>query len=522
MVEITTLEVVTALVGAFIILFGLVSMFIKEKIYLSEAFVSLAFGIIFGPIAAGLIVPQSWAHNMHEITEEYTRIVIIVQVMAAAVALPKHYVWKEWKSLLMFLIPILVYMWIVSGLFIWLLIPNLDLIEALAISSCITPTDPILANSIVKGKFADEHVPPHVRNILSAESGANDGFALPLLFLTVYLKRYPAGEAIAKWFYWVWAYEVALAVLIGGIVGFVARKLLKQSERRKLIDKDSFLVFSIALALFLMGVIGIMDGDDFVSVFVAGIVFTWDDWFRRETEDAHFQEVIEALLNMTIFVYLGAIIPWSSFGNAAIDLSVWRLLVLSILILLFRRIPIVILLKPFIPATKNFRESLFCGHFGPIGVGAIYYAMVIEKQLADNQRLKDVTFPVVSFVVIASVVVHGVTIPLFHLGSQITTRTLTRTSIQNQVLRLPLVKIGQPIPLRREDGELGSMSSEGVKVNGIENGDITVNVPLSESLPEQSVSIELPKHPRNQENLSESSPDEQSILNASSSTKLGQ
>lgn len=39
----------------------------------------------------------------------------------------------------------------------------------MVMGACVTPTDPVLANSILKGKFADEHIPLHVRLLLSGE-----------------------------------------------------------------------------------------------------------------------------------------------------------------------------------------------------------------------------------------------------------------------------------------------------------------------------------------------------------------
>jgi NhaP-type Na+/H+ or K+/H+ antiporter len=48
-----------------------------------------------------------------------------------------------------------------------------------------------------------------------------------------------------------------------------------------------------------------MGSDDLLACFIAGNSFTWDDWFREETEDAHLSEVIDMLLNLSIFVYIG-------------------------------------------------------------------------------------------------------------------------------------------------------------------------------------------------------------------------
>lgn len=103
----------------------------------------------------------------------------------------------------------------------------------MVIAACVTPTDPVLSNSVVKGRFAEKHVPPRLRYLLSAESGVNDGMGLPFLLLGLYLIREPSvGVAIAKWFYLVWAYQILLSIVIGGIIGYAARKLVKGAKSR--------------------------------------------------------------------------------------------------------------------------------------------------------------------------------------------------------------------------------------------------------------------------------------------------
>lgn len=84
----------------------------------------------------------------------------------------------------------------ISALLIWAIIPKLSFLSSLVIAACVTPTDPvssstyslirtltvqILAQAVVGGKFADKHVPAHIRHLLSAESGSNDGAAFPFL-----------------------------------------------------------------------------------------------------------------------------------------------------------------------------------------------------------------------------------------------------------------------------------------------------------------------------------------------------
>ena len=87
----------------------------------------------------------------------------------------------------------------------------------MAISACLTPTDPIICAAIVGksdvpelfsqlihptkgGEFAKRHVPLNLRQLLSAESAANDGLAYPFLTLTLYLTLDSSrGVAIKHW-----------------------------------------------------------------------------------------------------------------------------------------------------------------------------------------------------------------------------------------------------------------------------------------------------------------------------------
>ncbi|GJJ75615.1 sodium/hydrogen antiporter [Entomortierella parvispora] len=448
-----------ALLGCFIIFFGLVSLFVKEKLFISEAFVSTAFGIIIGPYAIGIFDPMGWS-EYDTVTLELTRIVIAVQVMAAGVSLPRSYIVKERLSLFMMIVPLMIMMWCTSALLIWGIIPNLGYVEAMVIAACVTPTDPVLSNSVVKGRFAEKHVPPRIRYLLSAESGINDGMGLPFLFLGLYLLQEPTtGTAIAKWFYLVWAYQIILSIVIGGVIGAAARKLVKGAKNRNLIDKESFLVFSIALALAVAGIVSILASDDLLACFIAGNVFAWDDWFSNEIAEAHIQEIIDMLLNLACFVYIGASIPFSSFADSTLSLSVWRLVVLAIAILMLRRLPFVVALKPLIPALGSYREAAFAGWFGPIGVGAVFFSKVTAAMTEDLgedaynldklNRVRAVIFPIVMFMVLSSVLIHGVTVPLLHLQYTYTrTWSRKREDSNHAVSRLPHINIGDEIVLR--------------------------------------------------------------------------
>ncbi|KAH9268153.1 hypothetical protein BASA84_000347 [Batrachochytrium salamandrivorans] len=402
------------LLGAFVGCFGLVSLIVKDRLYMSEAMVATLFGIIIGPVGANVFNPaQHFPGQVNHVTLEVARIVIAIQCLVAGIALPRSFLWKERQSISMLLGPVMIYMWLMTALAIWTMC-GLEWQLALIIAGCLTPTDPVLANSIVKGKFAEKHIPYHVRLLLSAESGSNDGFGAPLVFLPVYIWRMSnTGEAIGWWFVNVVIYQVLLSIILGIVIGYLARKALKCAESNGWIDKESILGFFVAIALVTTGSLSLLGVDDVLGCFVVGAILSWDDWFNRQIEETHIQEVLDMLINMSFFILFGTLIPWSDYTSLVGTLSIWRMVVVAIWLLLLRRLPIIMLLRRWIPALKTKKEAFFCGWFGPIGVGAIFYCMVAAVYL--HVELKPM-FPIVAFMVLSSIVLHGGSVSLFEIG----------------------------------------------------------------------------------------------------------
>ena len=86
------------------------------------------------------------------------------------------------------------------------------------------------------GEFARRHVPLNLRQILAAESAANDGLAYPFLTLTLYLTLESSrGAAISHWvligclcmsslyqcegFFLIPTDQVCFGIIMGGILG---------------------------------------------------------------------------------------------------------------------------------------------------------------------------------------------------------------------------------------------------------------------------------------------------------------
>lgn len=99
--EFSQFTIAIAIISGFIVIFGYVSIFVKERLFISEAckwfmdeeitrsmrslwcdniVVALVVGIIAGPLVANGIDPYSW-DDMNEITKQITRCVIAIQVI---------------------------------------------------------------------------------------------------------------------------------------------------------------------------------------------------------------------------------------------------------------------------------------------------------------------------------------------------------------------------------------------------------------------------------------------------------
>jgi hypothetical protein len=119
------------------------------------------------------------------------------------------------------------------------------------------------------------------------------------------------------------------------------------------------------------------------------------------------------------------------------------------------------------PAMKTYREAIFSGWFGPMGVGAVFLSIIAKEELETAYQGKELPIsvhlinPIVLFIVFCSVLVHGTTIPLFKLGKRIRTRTLSITSQgSSQVLRLPKLQFGQQLSKRSDDDKRSRLSKD--------------------------------------------------------------
>ncbi|KAK1070820.1 hypothetical protein LTR12_009969 [Friedmanniomyces endolithicus] len=453
-IEATPPHLTYLLLSTFLISYTLFASFIRNRLHLSEPPIALVLGILLGPRVLGWLSPHvdvpdgGWGWG-DDVIQETTRVIVGIQVFAIGVELPKFYASRHWKSVAMLLGPVMTFGWLICAAFIALLF-KVDFATALTVAACLTPTDPVLASSILSNSQFSERVPKRIKDMLSAESGCNDGVSFPFLYAGIFaMIATSAGDAFKDWILITVLWQCVFGTAIGFLIGTVFNRVLRYSDKNGYVDASGFTVFYLLLAILSVGIGSTLGSDDFLVAFGAGYGFARDGWFSKKTHAAQLPNVIDLLLNSAMFVYLGAIMPWEAYQSHDITpyVTPGRLVAFLALVLAFRRIPIVLLLYRWIPDIKTYQEALFCGHFGPMGLGGLFLAMEARALLENGSTIPDpyppvygrpytarekavhIIFPLVSFIVFGSTIVHGFSVLVLSLWSHFRRPEKDRSSV---------------------------------------------------------------------------------------------
>lgn len=391
------LHIALVAVGILVLLLGLSSGALKRTI-LSVPLLSMLMGTMIGPVGLGLLAPLQWSGDPAALFEEAAQLTMAIALMGVALRLPPRFMFRQVRAMAVLLGLIMPLMWLSSTLLVyWLL--DLPLLMALLVAAVITPTDPIVATSIVTGKVAEENIPEDIRDSLSAESGANDGLAHPLVFLPLFLLAGASGEMPSDWLLQAVVLDVGGALAFGIAIGLAAGYLLVHAEDRRMVEQHSFLAYTVALSLLTVAGGSLLGINGILSVFTAGLAFDQVVGGRERAEEENVQEAFNQFFTFPIFVLFGMVLPWQDWLALG-----WDAVLLAVGVLLLRRLPAFLLLWPLIPTLRNWTDAAFAGWFGPIGVAALLYGSQVETITGERMP-----WVIASLAVFASLIAHGIT-----------------------------------------------------------------------------------------------------------------
>ncbi|GGV63677.1 cation transporter [Streptomyces griseoloalbus] len=338
--------------------------------------------------------------------EHVTEICVLVSLMGAGLALNRPFGRRGWRGTwrqLGVTMPLTIAA--VGGL-AWGVL-GWPAAAALLLAAVLAPTDPVLASEVRVGAPTDsEHDEDEVRFTLTSEAGLNDGLAFPFVLAAVALATAAGGRVtgggIAHWALVDVGYKCAVGVCAGLTVGALLGWLFFRAEWRTMRLSEHREGFVAIGATFLAyGVTELLHGYGFLAVFVTACRI-------RAAERAHgfhtvlhdFVEQVERLLTAALLFLLGVFVAQGGLASLT-----WQDALVGLLLLLVVR-PLTAWVAQ-LGTSAGPRERLVIAFFGIRGIGSLFYlAHALGHAGFDvpAERL----WAVVTFTVLASVVLHGV------------------------------------------------------------------------------------------------------------------
>ncbi|MBD63635.1 MAG: cation transporter [Halobacteriovoraceae bacterium] len=372
---------------------------LTKKINVSYSIVFLALGWITYSIL-GDKLPYPDPFREQELTVRLTELLVIIALMGTGLRIDRPFSFKSWRAPLRLISG---YM-LVSFLLVWFLVfifLGFPAAVAMLFAAVITPTDPVLASDVQaappnSGKSND------VRFALTAEAGLNDGLAFPLTWLAIAF----AQSTEQSHFFWSWLeFDVLWRLSCGGILGFLMGKLVAfffftlPEKYKALHVRDGLVALSACLLTY--GVTEMFNGYGFIAVFVCAVTLRNHEFKHKYHQKLHsfIDQIERILLSVLIFLFGGSL-----YGGILDDLT-WSMAIMAIFLVLFFR-PLVARLSLFGVKMTN-KEKWITGFYGIKGVGSFFYLSFALKKYDFTYQQE--LWSLVSFVVLASILIHGLT-----------------------------------------------------------------------------------------------------------------
>jgi sodium/hydrogen antiporter len=270
-----------------------------------------------------------------------------------------------------------------------LLFSELSWEEAFLLGAVLCATDPVVTSSVVTSRA----VPSSIRHTLNLESGLNDGLALPfvLFFLVLAGSRGDAGGEAAEL-----VGEAAFGVLIGVVLALVAAWLHRVVPRGVTARYEGIYAVGFGLAAF--GLADVTFGNGLIAAFVFGITLGISEHEITERFTV-FSENVSAIFQVLTFFVFGALIVATGFDGRVQALVVF----IAFALLVARPVAVELaLIGTNIPRP----HKAFIAWFGPKGVASMLFALLVLDSNIPNNAL---VFDIASFVILASIIAHGLT-----------------------------------------------------------------------------------------------------------------
>ncbi|WP_276253819.1 cation:proton antiporter [Halomontanus rarus] len=383
-------------IGGIAVLGAVVLPRLLDRRPISFPIVYVLFGAVVFSLPLGLPTPNPLEYG--SITERLTELGVIVALMGAGLKIDRVLGLRRWQStwrLLAITMPLTIATAAILGW--WAL--GLAVPAAMLVGAVVAPTDPVLA--------ADVQVDPpqkgqsdEIRFALTSEAGLNDGLAFPFTYLAISMAT--LGVAPENWIVQWIAVDVFYKIVVGTVVGWVMGRLLARfvfnyPASTRLAESMGG-AEALAATLIAYGVTELLGGYGFIAVFVAAVAIRGYEREHEYHDHLHnFSEVVERIVTAIVLVLFGGAV-----ATGLLAALTWQAALVGLALVFVVR-PVAGLIGLFgYPPERN-----AIAFFGIRGIGSFYYLAYGLNQATFSGA--DEIWALVGFVVLASVVVHGIT-----------------------------------------------------------------------------------------------------------------
>ncbi|MFI5776058.1 cation:proton antiporter [Nocardia sp. NPDC051570] len=352
--------------------------------------------VVFAGIAMGFGARNSIAETLNtQVALRIVEIILAVLLFVDATEVRGGLLGRDPKSALRMLfvaLPLSLGMAVALGA--WLL-PGASWAVLLVIACVVVPTDFAPAATIVR----DERIPARVRDLLTVESGYNDGIVSPVFLAALVLAGDHTHATSVTAALQTAVPSAVKAVLAGLAIGFALALAMNAAERRQFSTEQSQRIALVAAPLLSYAVSVAVHGNGFVAAFVCGLVV---NAVRRSPV---FHRELELLDDIGFLLTVGM---WFVFGSVTVYAIAegpdWRMLLFCLAALTVVRI------VPVLAATIGSRfsrgERLLLGVLGPRGTTSIVFGLLAFNVLGIDDGVMVVS--AMAITVLGSIVLHGI------------------------------------------------------------------------------------------------------------------
>ncbi|MHB1189103.1 cation:proton antiporter [Thiobacillus sp.] len=397
-----------------------------QRLPVTPAIVYLAVGLLVGPTVLNLFHFNPLQESA--LLEVLTEVVVLISLFSAGVKMPVPFSFVRWRTpILLASVSMAVSVGLVAAFAYCFL--GLPLGAGVLLGAILAPTDPVLATDVQTRHPGDRD---QLRFTLTCEAGMNDGSAFPFVMLGMgLLGLHELGEFGLRWalfdVLWATIAAIAIGVLSGVALAYVAHKLRGTPPRHKLMD--DFL--GLGLIGVAYGLSVWVDAWGFLAVFFAAVALRQTelklagadldnkdrpqaDRIEPEAEKAIpdnapeptvsegslvFKEHLERLSELMLILLIG--------GTLFLDSWSWHAVGLALFLFVVAR-PVSVLVG-LLGTRTAWPIRGMVGWFGVRGIGSLYYLMyAIQHGLPEELALDLIQLTLIA--VTLSILVHGTSV----------------------------------------------------------------------------------------------------------------